>query len=124
MPCHANSGSFKKGEHHSEKTEFKKGQPRPKKAHSFLKGEKNLAWKGGKVIHAGYIYIYNPGHPFCNKQGYCFEHRLVMEKSIQRYLAPIEVVHHINKNPSDNKIENLKLFSNHSEHLKYHGLRT
>lgn len=68
----------------------------------------------------GYILVNCPGHPFCNNRGYVREHRLVMEKKIGRYLKPIEKVHHINGIKDDNRIENLELFDNLSEHTKHH----
>ncbi len=102
--------------------------------HHFIKGHKpwnkgietpkgNLScnWKGGKRKHTrGYIEIHSPKHPFRNKQNYVLEHRLVMEKNIGRYLTPSEVVHHINRITDDNRIENLILFKNHSEHRLHH----
>lgn len=85
----ANSGSIKKGQ--------------------FL-GEKHPNWKGGIYEQGnGYIQIYSPNHPHKNKDGYVLEHRLVMEKHLKRYLTSKEVVHHINENPSDNRILNLML---------------
>ena len=39
-----------------------------------------------------------------------------------RFLTKEEVVHHINGIKSDNRIENLQLFSNHGEHIKLHEL--
>ena len=72
----------------------------------------------------GYILIYKPEHPFAKKSGYIFEHRLVMEKFLGRYLLPEERVHHDNDVKDDNRIENLSLFLNTKRHLKYHlGLR-
>ena len=43
------------------------------------------------------------------------------EENIGRYLKDNEVVHHINKNKIDNKIENLQLMTR-SEHTKLHHL--
>ena len=69
-----------------------------------------------KIIRSGYFYIKCPEHPFSGKQGYLAEHRLIMEKKIGRYLQPGEVVHHINHNIKDNRIENLKLFFSPGQH--------
>lgn|SRR3990167_9246253 len=105
-----NSGSFKKGI-----IPFYKNKKNPK-----ISKEKCHFWKGGKIIHQGYVYIFKPEHPFAISKGYIFEHRLVMEKELGRYLTSQEVVHHINGNPSDNRLENLMLFANHSNHKKFH----
>ncbi len=86
-------------------------------------GEKNYGWKGGRQKNShGYILVYKPNHPFCNKRRYILEHRLVMEKHIGRYLLSKEVVHHINKIHSDNRPENLILFKNMNQHIKHHFL--
>lgn len=85
-------------------------------------GEKNPAWKGGKIINpCGYILIHLPAHPNANKKGYIAEHRLVMEKKLGRYLEPKEVVHHNNKITDDNRPENLRLFKSKGKHLAYHN---
>lgn len=47
------------------------------------------------------------------------EHRVVMEQHLGRKLNPDEVVHHINGNKFDNRIENLSVMSK-SDHAKLH----
>jgi len=46
------------------------------------------------------------------------EHRLIMAKSLGRILQRVEVVHHIDHNPANNRIENLMLFASNSEHKR------
>ena len=74
--------------------------------------------KKTKVLRGGYWYILNKSHPNSGKQGYIAIHQLVMEKYIGRYLRKGEVVHHINHNKLDNRIDNLQLFASHGQHTK------
>lgn len=67
-----------------------------------------------------YKYIYNPKHPNSFKSGYIAEHRLIAEKIVGRYLNKNEIVHHINDDKTDNRIENLEIMSA-SEHNKTHS---
>ncbi len=87
-------------------------------------GFKNRNWKGGKYKckRSGYIFIYTPDHPRAKSRKYVFEHILIMEKHLGRYLRPKEVVHHINGIKDDNRLKNLKLFANKSEHGRFHML--
>ncbi len=87
-----------------------------------LAGTKSTLWRGGFYFRGGYKFIRAKDHPFANAIGYVREHRVVMEKKLGRYLKPEEAVHHINENRSDNRIQNLKLMKNNSEHMKEHGV--
>lgn len=81
-------------------------------------GENSAAWKGGKIHNKrGYILIFNR---IKGRSKYIYEHILIMEKSLKRCLTNNEVVHHINGNKSDNRIENLYLCKNGKEHARIH----
>lgn len=84
-------------------------------------GEKNPLWKGGEFIGRGRRYVLIRNHPYCNKRGYVPKSRLIMEQKLGRFLRPEEVVHHINRNKSDDRPENLILFPNEGAHKRHHG---
>ncbi len=83
------------------------------RGHAAPKGEDSSQWKGGRVAaDKGYILVATPGHPNAHKNGnYVYEHRLVMEAHLGRYLQKGETVHHKNGIKDDNRIENLELWS-------------
>jgi hypothetical protein len=86
------------------------------------RGKGHHNWHGGRKKHPeGYVYIYSPNHPCKDRAGYVLEHRLVMEQKIGRFLERKEVVHHINGQKDDNRIENLVLLKNQSAHIYEHG---
>lgn len=84
-------------------------------------GSKATNWKGGTITIRGYKYKYAPNHPNATQKGYVFEHRLVIEKKLGRYLKPEEEVHHINKDRSDNRLNNLELMKR-GEHQRMHKM--
>lgn len=102
------------------KTAFKKG----------VTGSRCANWKGGKFYqNKGYILKYCFNHPNNNyrrdtgsQYPYQLEHRLVVEKILNRYLTKQERVHHINEIRDDNRPENLYLFPTDPAHISYHLL--
>jgi hypothetical protein len=86
------------------------------------RGPNNPNWKGG-VSHAGdgRVLVYCPGDPeatVCDGI-YAFRYRLVARKMLGRALRPIEVVHHINGDCSDDRPENLMVFPSQREHARF-----
>lgn len=57
----------------------------------------------------GYVLVSAPDHPACNSSGCVYEHRLMMEQCIGRYLTELETVVHLDGNKSNNKPDNLYL---------------
>jgi len=105
------------GKHHSSETKIKLSDILKGKN----KGVNHPNWNGGVYKDSmGYIVIYKPEHPLSNHRGYVLQHRLAMEEFLGRYLLPEEQIHHINEIKDDNRIENLMLFENRSEHMGHH----
>ena len=79
-------------------------------------------WRGGiRKSNEGYVLIKSYNHPFKHIDNYVFEHRLIMEKQLGRYLTENEIVHHVNGIKNDNRIENLELMIQ-SEHFRLYIL--
>ena len=85
-----------------------------------LSGENNHKWNGGQHITCGYMSVRLPGHPKAMAGGYVLQHVLIMEDAISRPLSGTEVVHHINEDKLDNRLENLCVMSDH-DHKSLHA---
>jgi len=80
--------------------------------------EKHGNWHGGTRMIKGYKHIYLPGHRLARTDGWIAEHRLLKELEI---IEKSQIVHHKDGIRTNNSLENLLVFSNNSEHIKYHN---
>lgn len=80
-------------------------------------------WNVQKIVSKGeYNYAVVPEHPNRTKNDYVLEHRVIMENHLGRLLNEDEVVHHINGDKKDNRLDNLEVLSR-KEHAKLHGIK-
>lgn len=69
----------------------------------------------------GYVRIYKPDHKYSKtRSGWIYEHRAVVEDFIGRGLMTGECIHHLDEDKTNNKIENLMLFSSNQKHSSFH----
>lgn len=80
-------------------------------------------WKGGHKRKDGYIVLYGKYDcPYSDKNGVLFEHQYVWWKTYgdSKPINKEDVIHHINFNKSDNRLENLQKLTN-AEHWLLHA---
>lgn len=76
-------------------------------------GEGNPRYKGGSCTQRGYVLVRVNGQTR-------YLHRVLMEQHLGRKLERHEIVHHINHDKTDNRIENLRVVAL-GEHSLYHN---
>lgn len=91
----------------------------------FKSGSDHPRWKGGKkMIPSGSVLCPQDFSPMImpswREDGRIEKHRLAMAQHLGRLLRSEEVVHHKNRDRTDNRIENLELFANQCGHNSLH----
>jgi hypothetical protein len=111
-------GRFKKGLHYSPTTEFKKGTHYSRRT-EFKKGE--FAGKSHPMYAGGLSYFKRDKRWFvvCRGKVKVPFARVLMEGKIGRPMERYEIVHHVNHNSVDDRIDNLKIVTK-AEHLLEH----
>ena len=88
------------------------------------KGKLSGKWQGGRFLDAGgYVRVVPPeGYKgvVVHDGRYVSEHRIVAERTLGRLLIPGEIVHHINRDRTDNRPENLMVLPSVSAHRRLH----
>lgn len=75
----------------------------------------------GKIYLNGYIAVYMPEHERSFDNGCVYEHLLVAEEILGRKLKSEEVVHHKDRNRTNNNPDNLMIFQTNEDHIAFHG---
>ena len=99
-----------------------------------IKGPRTSQWKGGRYLSGGGYYFLNINgltdsdralarQMRHQRTAVVMEHRFIMAKHLGRTLKRGEIVHHINGDKTDNRIENLELLIlGTSKHYHHHPL--
>ena len=82
-------------------------------------GKDCFEWKGGRTTNNGYVWIYNPNHPRSNGI-YVYEHILIAEKVLGKYLPDKAMIHHIDEDKTHNINSNLVICQDDGYHKLLH----
>ena len=67
-----------------------------------------------------YVDLFLPQHHLTRSNGYVYEHLVMVEQILGRKLLPEEVVHHKDRNRSNNSPDNLMVFKTNADHSRFH----
>lgn len=85
----------------------------------FAGSHKMYANGEAKLSERGYRLVMQRGHPRA-RRGWVFEHILVAEKALGRYLPRSATIHHVNGDQLDNRPSNLVICDSQAYHLRLH----
>lgn len=87
------------------------------------RGEQHYRWNSGRMVSShGYVRIrVGKDHPLADPNGYAYEHLLVWVSAGNVKPCDGEVLHHIDHDPSNNRLENLRLVQR-GQHNTQHNL--
>ena len=86
------------------------------------KASRQHRWKpGGSVGSTGHVKVrVGKGHPLADPNGYAYEHLVVWVAAGRPRPQRGEIIHHVNEDKTDNRIENLRLMTR-AEHSQMHS---
>lgn len=88
---------------------------------TYYSGERHPNWTGGiEQSGRGYLATLKHNHEMADNRGRIPLHRFVMSNHLGRPLSSKEIIHHINGNKKDNRIENLQIVTR-KEHVIIHA---
>lgn len=86
-------------------------------------GARNGRWRGGEPMIAteGYVRVrVGHGHPLAHADGYAYAHDVTWAAAGRAMPEAHELLHHINEDKTDNRIENLEIVTR-AEHSRMHA---
>lgn len=88
----------------------------------YCRGSRHPRWNRGKIFDdKGYVLIrVGKDHPLAHSNDFAYEHLVVWVSAGKPRPNPWEVLHHKNREKTDNRIENLEVVSS-SEHGRLHS---
>ena len=81
------------------------------------KKSKHYKWNGGKSTSRDYIISLAPEHPRASSRGYVYEHILIIEKLLDKYLPNNVEIHHYDGRQNN---KDLVVCENHKYHMLLH----
>lgn len=91
-----------------------------------VRGSRHKRWNDGKMFGSnGYVKVrVGRGHPLACPNGYAYEHALVWVAAGNSQPRSGEVIHHINGDKADNRIENLEMTGRADHAGRHHQMVT